>query len=63
MVSFMDKCIKSLCPAYLNDLFHINGGSSSRRINMLMQPKYNSKHGSNSLRYQGAELWNEVQCR
>ncbi len=60
MVSFVDKCIKGICPVYLDDLFQINGGSSSRRLNMLTQPKYNLKYGCNSLRYQSAKLWNEV---
>ncbi len=27
---------------------------------MLTQPKYKSMYGSNSHRYQGAKLWNEV---
>ena len=27
---------------------------------MLTQRKYNSMYGSNSLRYQGAKLWNQV---
>ncbi len=62
MVSFVDKCMKGKCPVYLNDLFQINVGSSSRRLNMVTQPKYtsNSMYGSTSLRYQGDKLWNEV---
>ena len=60
MISFVEKCKKGMCPIYLNDLFEINSGSSSRRLSMLKQPKYNSRHGSNSLRYQGAKLWNAV---
>ena len=48
------------CLFNLNDLFQINAGSSSRRVNMLTQPKYNSMSGSNSLRFQGAKLWNEI---
>ncbi len=48
-------------PIYLNDFFEINSGSSSRRLNMLKQPKYNSRYGSNSLWYQGAKLWNAVE--
>ncbi len=44
-----------MCTVYLNDLFEIIS-----RLNMLKQPKYNSQDGSNSLRYQGAKLWNAV---
>ncbi len=32
MVSFVSKCVKGKCPLYLNNLFQINDGSSSRRI-------------------------------
>ncbi len=60
LISFVEKCIKGICPIYLNDLFEVNSGSSRGRLNMLKQPKYNSRHGSNSLRYQSAKLWNAV---
>ncbi len=65
MVSLVDNGIKAICPVYLNDLFQMKGRSRSRKFNVLMQPKYNSKHGfwSNTSRYQGAKLWNEVNNR
>ncbi len=40
MISCVDKCIKGMCPVYLNDLFEINSGNSSQRLNMLKQPKH-----------------------
>ncbi len=60
MVSFVEKFIKGICPVSLNDLVEINSGSSSSRLKMLKQPKYNSKNGSDGLRYQAAKLWNAV---
>ncbi len=45
---------------YLNDLFAVNAGSNSRKLKMLVQPKYNCKHGRNCIRHQGPTLWNKV---
>ncbi len=43
----------------------MNGRSRSRKLIVLIQPKYNSKYRfrSNTLRYQGTKLWNEVNNR
>ncbi len=45
ILSFVEKCIEGKCPMYLNDLFAVNTGSNSRKLKMLVQPKYNSKYG------------------
>ncbi len=47
-------------PEYLNDSFVGNRGSNSWKLNMLVQPKFNSKFGHNYIRYQGPRLWNGV---
>ncbi len=49
MVLFAEKCINGICPVSLNDLVEINSGSSSSRLKMLKQPKYNSRYASNGL--------------
>ncbi len=55
---FVEKCTDGKYPEYLNDL--VDRGSNSRKLSMLVQPKFNSKHGHNSIRYQGPRLWNGV---
>ncbi len=45
MLLFVEKCIDGKYPEYLNDLFVVNRGSDSRKLNMLAQPKFNSKYG------------------
>ncbi len=60
MLLFVEKCIDGKSPEYLNDLFVVNRGSNSRKLNMLVQPKINSKYGHDCIRYQGPSLWNGV---
>ncbi len=43
ILSLVEKCIDGKCPMYLNDLVAVNPGSNySRKLKMLVQPKYNS---------------------
>ncbi len=44
MLLFVEKCIDGTYPQYLNVLFVVNRGSNSRKLNMLVQPKFNSKY-------------------
>ena len=45
---------------YLNDLFAINTESNSRKLKMLVQPKYNSKYAYKCIPHQDLILWNRV---
>ncbi len=57
---FAVQCIDGNYPEYLNDLSVINRWSNSRKLNILVQPKFKSKYGHNCIRYQGPRLWNGV---
>ncbi len=58
ILSFVERCIQGKCRMYLNDLFAVNTWSNSRKLKMLVQPKYNSKYGCKCIRHQGPSLWN-----
>ncbi len=60
MFLFIEKCIEGKYPDYLNELFVDNRGSNNRKFNMLVQPKFNSKYGHNTIRYQGLRVWNSA---
>ena len=40
--------------------FVVNTGSNSRKLKIVVQPKYNSKYWCKCIRYQGPSLWNRV---
>ena len=61
MLLFVEKCIDGKYPEYQNDLFIVNRGINSRKLNMLVQPKFNSKYGHNCMWYQGPRLWNGIE--
>ena len=56
------KSINKLNPAFLHDLFVKKcTGHDLRGAISLNQPKYDTvKYGFNSIRYQGARLWNQL---
>ena len=61
----MFKCLNGECPKYLHDIFqlksdkyNLRGTHNGQRI---VQPKVNStRFGLNSLRYNGALIWNRL---
>ena len=56
------KIVHGICPPIGQDFFKVQDLAYNLRCsNVLVQPAYNSKrHGFNSLKYQGASLWNKI---
>ena len=56
------KILHGNCPPINNDFFKVQEMHYNLRCsNMLVKPSYNTKrHGFNSLRYQGAFIWNGI---
>ena len=56
------KCTHNLAPSYLRDLFEFrNELTTTRSKNYIIQPKVRTtRYGLNSLRYDGARIWNGV---
>ena len=58
----MFKSIKGINPQFVSEIFHVSEHIYDTRGGvMLTQPKVNtSANGLNSLRYQGAKIWNSL---
>ena len=63
VVSTVFKCIHGIVPSYLTDMFQLRDCSISTRNTCkygVIQPMVRtSRYGLNSVRYDGARLWNK----
>ena len=56
----MYKCLHSIGPKYLDEIFQINP-RRSRKGPLFSQPRAETtRYGIHSLRFQGPKLWNEL---